>query len=915
MRVPWGVSFTPRFAWCFEMLAARFRRKFDARPAGRRARVRAEAVILSLLVPLACLPRVAHSTAAQPSRAAAHGLRSPAIGDFLDLRQVEEVSPSPDASMLAVVVTRRRSGHIEGELPGDRHRTDIYIIEVRTRKLVTIIRPPKGEGSSFWGPLWSPDGTRLALLTDEGRAHSLVRPAVWSTKTRRLVVLGQRSVDFRVNWGDQGTGQWTKWGMWTDAGTLMTVLLRPGALADSIRLQAPETPALDWNSLWQLTMEGKRAVTVWRSPSSVVCGGHDEMVTLNLLTGEQRVVYRGSVRGVSVAPDGRFVAIIGAIPRTPPPVVRQDVWFEARGSWEDIASIGTTLTIVGLRDGVTLGQVRGVGGLRPTVHLFPVGSANDTAVAVPAHPCRGCDVVYYIRLPNLRVSRYVAGNALSGLVLAQILTMQGHAATKGAWNRWRVHLPVKETENWDDTAVQNVPGQVIRLDHDRVGILLKGTLTVLDKFGHTVAVANGVGETLIYPEAAAAVEGDAVRVVAEDADGTVNLVNLRGEVPEVMKIGHVPAGASVNALLRGNDFVFSDSEPKETDVAMQRGGKVEQLLTLNRFLSRIELPEQALISYSLGSGERVLGRLWLPPGYRRGVKRPLIVFGYPEFYVRGTEKNPFRDLWMYPEVLLAAAGYLVLQPTVPRRPNDRSSEYDPIAYYSAAVIAAVRAAIKQGYADPERLGYYGHSYGGYLGLSLEARTRLFQAIVVVSPFANLIEMHDTPEPSLTSLNECTPNVLVSAGILYLEADGATLDMGGPPWLKFGRYVRNSPSFNLRDATTPLLMEKGQFDGDLPAIRGVFAELDRKGVPAELAVYWEEGHLLRTRGNVMDGWARSLGWFDRWLRHKSAAAERHSVSGAHAVVGVGGSVSHRRRSGSWLSRRSYECCSGGPMLGP
>jgi dipeptidyl aminopeptidase/acylaminoacyl peptidase len=377
-------------------------------------------------------------------------------------------------------------------------------------------------------------------------------------------------------------------------------------------------------------------------------------------------------------------------------------------------------------------------------------------------------------------------------------------------------------------------------------------------------VVKGVGGTLVYPQAEQAVEGDSSAVVVEDAAGTVRLVDLRSRAPKVTAIGHAAADEEVGWLTHGQELLLTEISRNGTVLSMARGRRVQPLLSLNRYLSKVESPRQELISYDSGVGGRVLGRLWLPPGFRRGVRYPLIVYGYPD-YVPGILRNPFQDLWMYPEVLLANAGYVVLQPSIPSRPNDVSAQFDPIVYYNRAVVAGVEAAVAQGYAEPTQVGYYGHSYGGYVGLALESGTHLFKAIVVVSPFANLIEMHDTAEPPLTDLSECTPSILLSASVLYEEAEGTVLDMGVPPWEDFARYARNSPYFNLRDATTPLLMEKGQFDGDLPAIRGVFSQLDRMGVPAELAVYWGEGHLLRTRGNVIDGWSRALRWLNRWVR--------------------------------------------------
>ena len=96
----------------------------------------------------------------------------------------------------------------------------------------------------------------------------------------------------------------------------------------------------------------------------------------------------------------------------------------------------------------------------------------------------------------------------------------------------------------------------------------------------------------------------------------------------------------------------------------------------------------------------------IPDGYEPGERLPMLVRFYEKYS---------QDLHLYPTPTYrhspnfagyVSNGYLVMQPDIHFR--TRTSHSDMLE----CVEAAVRKVIEMGYADPERIGISGHSYGG-----------------------------------------------------------------------------------------------------------------------------------------------------------------------------------------------------------
>src|SRR2546430_13392183 len=78
-------------------------------------------------------------------------------------------------------------------------------------------------------------------------------------------------------------------------------------------------------------------------------------------------------------------------------------------------------------------------------------------------------------------------------------------------------------------------------------------------------------------------------------------------------------------------------------------------------------------------------------------------------------------------ILLAAHGYAVLFPSMPRQP--RGVANDVYMELTKGVLPAIDKVIDIGIADPHRLGVLGQSYGGFSAYGLITQTKRFQAAV------------------------------------------------------------------------------------------------------------------------------------------------------------------------------------------
>ena len=206
---------------------------------------------------------------------------------------------------------------------------------------------------------------------------------------------------------------------------------------------------------------------------------------------------------------------------------------------------------------------------------------------------------------------------------------------------------------------------------------------------------------------------------------------------------------------------------------------------------------------------------------------------------------------------LAAAGYAVLFPALPRAPGE-----EPWARMTQDAEAALDEAAATGLVSRDRVAVWGQSFGGYAALRLAARSSRFKAVVAQSAPTDLFSLYGSfPAPARAR----PASLEVRDSMMgYLETGQGGL--GAPPWRDPEAYIRNSPIFWAPRISAPVLLVTGEQDF-FPASQSeeMFSALRRLDRDVLLISFPGEGHTLTSpaarrtyEGAVLSFLARVLG---------------------------------------------------------
>ncbi len=159
-------------------------------------------------------------------------------------------------------------------------------------------------------------------------------------------------------------------------------------------------------------------------------------------------------------------------------------------------------------------------------------------------------------------------------------------------------------------------------------------------------------------------------------------------------------------------------------------------------------------------------------------------------------------------------------------------------------LAGVDEALEAAPIDPNRLGLFGWSYGGYIAMWAETQTTRFKALVAGAGVVNW--------QSYYGLNKIDQWMIPFFGASVYQ-DPAI-------------YARSSPITFITHSSTPVLVLQGERDEEVPAPQAFefWHAMTTLGVPTKLIVYADEGHGPQKISNQIDILTQTIGWFDRYL---------------------------------------------------
>lgn len=263
------------------------------------------------------------------------------------------------------------------------------------------------------------------------------------------------------------------------------------------------------------------------------------------------------------------------------------------------------------------------------------------------------------------------------------------------------------------------------------------------------------------------------------SDGDVLRMSPAGPMQEISREASPALNAAGETVLI--DVVVENGV--ETLRLLQHGTEPTPIAQVNEAYAKIEFARPLPVR-TPGAPEGY-GESWLyspPGGLLPGT--PLIIVAYPGANVR-PGGNPAEFYTMTNVQLLAGLGYAVLTPALPPTSGD-----GPAAHLTERIVATLDAALGQyPELDGSRVGYIGHSFGGYAGLVLATETQRIRSYVIMSTTANLAAgwggfgsyLRQNPEFGLMMLRR-------NAG--WSEAGQGGI--GAPPWRAPEAYIDNSP---------------------------------------------------------------------------------------------------------------------------
>lgn len=339
-------------------------------------------------------------------------------------------------------------------------------------------------------------------------------------------------------------------------------------------------------------------------------------------------------------------------------------------------------------------------------------------------------------------------------------------------------------------------------------------------------------------------EGNAVYFILEDS-GEQHLAKVN--LAEGKLARQVAGQKSVYSYSLGKDGLAAllVSEPHlPGEVFLSKAGKLQQITFTNRkLLSELRLAEMENIHFKSKDGTEIEGFIYKPLGFSPDFRYPTIL------RLHGGPVGQYDVSFNYEAQLLASNGYLVVM-TNPRGSSGYGQDFSVPIYADWGnkdfedVIAGVDYAIDKGYADPEKLGVGGWSYGGILTNYVITKSKRFKgAISGASAFHYISNYgHDQYQN------------------WYEEELGL-------PWENREIWEHISALKWVTNVVTPTLIMGGEKDWNCPILNSeqLYQCLRRLGVTTQLVVYPNEHHGISRPSFRKDLYQRYLAWYKKYVK--------------------------------------------------
>ncbi len=277
---------------------------------------------------------------------------------------------------------------------------------------------------------------------------------------------------------------------------------------------------------------------------------------------------------------------------------------------------------------------------------------------------------------------------------------------------------------------------------------------------------------------------------------------------------------------------------------------LKKIAPLSNFTEQIQnwsVSKSEVISWKSEDGTVIEGVLHKPEDYDSTKKYPLLVIihGGPT----GISTPSATPSYVYPMIQWLNKGALILQPnyrgSAGYGEKFRSLNVENLGVGDAwDVLSGIQHLENLGIIDGEKVSSMGWSQGGYISAFLTTNSNKFKAISVGAGISNWMTYYVG-----TDIHPFTRQ--------YLKAT---------PWSNKDIYEKTSPMTNINNASTPTLIQHGEFDRRVPTSNAyeLFQGLQDVGVDTKLIIYKGFGHGINKPKERLAATWHNWQWFAKYI---------------------------------------------------
>jgi dipeptidyl aminopeptidase/acylaminoacyl peptidase len=814
-----------------------------------------------------------------PFWAGASVARPLSVEDILNGETVGNALFSPDGRYLVYERGYKYKNHTDfssldhfadrGSLRSD----EVFVVDLHKPTWGRPLLPPKNEmrrwlGGIFWTAGFSPDGSWLLLYELQDNKVALVAVRLATGTVHRF----HFAPDFSEGYA---TG---KIPLWVSNSKVIY-----GALADGIQPAVPATPRLTGSGFfnaWERSWAGREpSYTTWSThvAKPPVPG---DLIMEDLQTGAAKILAKGRFEHILPSPNGRYLLAVG-----PTATERRS---EKSGACLDSPQGMVMIDInSGESRGVTCGLTMGVGDRGNKVRWSPT-SRSFAYFAWPSgqNAGQGAHFVFDIQSGNAVRYRH------EGLILESTgSTGTQPMPTEFFWDGRALVVPGRAVSDRNSSGL--APLVVSDMKWERRWFLLKPDVTPLDIFASLSA------DSTAAPMNSELVSIETARVLRYRNGGwqPVRIRSKQGRFrpSEFVEIG-VPAVTAIKGRLKSEDALAVPQSDGSLRVLLKK--EQEELFAFNsksswtfrantagtffvhglddarrkldvvvdhiyRPNAKFEDADCVTISYrARGTGQLLQSSVALPSEFKRDNSFGMVVVVYPSLPNRSCEKLQESTM------LLASYGFVAMEVATPGS-IQRTDPQHPWGAMPALVEDAIDAAVREGYADSNRVGLYGFSQGAHAALWVAAKSSRFRAVVAYNGIAdNHLAYFNIGRDGEFGIDESPPGVNPN-----FERGYGDIGMGTSALDRPDLFVENSAITYAKDLNAAVLLINSDMDSFPRAhFDGMYAALERAGKSARLVTFWGEGHHMASPANMKAFYAVVAEWYREAFQGRYGSAK-------------------------------------------